>query len=205
MKKPEVLLLDLGNVVFQLDWTKPVQFLGLEGTRIEKILVNQLQTWGPYDQFERGKITTDEFLKFINQNVDEKIAKESFVTAWQSLIVDYMDGMAALLAELSQILPLYALTNTNPIHYDQILTNYPEMRQFKKIFSSVDSGFRKPEREIFEWVTEELNIKPENILYIDDCVGHVDAAKALGFNADSYAGQSALDLKRLLWKNRISS
>jgi len=198
MKKPEVLLLDLGNVVFQLDWLRPIHLLSLQESKFEKILTEQIQTWGPYDQFERGKLSSDDFLGFINQICDEKIAKESFIQAWASLIVGYMHGMEELLQELSHQLPLYALTNTNPLHYDHIIKSFPEMSLFKKIFTSIHTGFRKPEREIFELVSEEIGVLPGDILYIDDCAGHVDAARLFGYRSEIYTGSNALDLRRLL-------
>ncbi len=199
---PKALLLDLGNVIFELDWEKPIQTLGLRGSRLEKILLHQIQAWGPYDQYERGKLTTDEFLIFLNQNCDHPIKRADFLEAWQSLIAGYFIGMEELLEKLSDTLPLYALTNTNPAHYDYILS-LKGMSHFRQIFSSVTTGFRKPENQIFETVLETLELPPEEILYIDDTESHVEAAKALGFRAEVFRGSSATDLIRVLWRHRI--
>lgn len=203
MKRPEILLLDLGNVVFGLDWQKPIQILQLENSKLEKILLNQIQTWGPYDQYERGRLSTEDFLAFVNQHSEKKIEKKEFAAAWCALISGYITGMAELIETLSKDIPLYALTNTNPLHYHHILSEFEGMKFFREIFSSVGTGFRKPEREIFEVVLDRLNFKPEEILYIDDNIGHIETAKKLGFSAEVYNGNTALDLKRLLWKYKV--
>lgn len=201
---PEVLVLDLGKVVFELDWKKPIEILNLEQSRFHKILTTQIQTWAPYDQYERGKLSTEEFLSFVNQTSSVPIELENFGNAWCSLITGFMPGMPMLLEELSTYIPIYALTNTNPLHYDYIMREFPEMKVFKKVFTSIHTGFRKPEREIFEHVAEHIEVDPSKILYVDDCIGHVESAKICGFVAEQYLGSSALDLRRLLWKYKVS-
>tara|TARA_S200000501_G_C20623924_1_gene655835 strand:+ start:208 stop:837 length:630 start_codon:yes stop_codon:yes gene_type:complete len=58
-------------------------------------------------------------------------------------------------------------------------------KKFKKYFSfsfeSSKLGLRKPEKEIYEYVLDTLNLRPENILFLDDLGINLKPAKAIGF------------------------
>lgn len=53
---------------------------------------------------------------------------------------------------------------------------------FDRIFNSFYLGKSKSEPELFCNISEQLNLKPEEILFIDDYNGHVERAKKKGFN-----------------------
>ena len=53
---------------------------------------------------------------------------------------------------------------------------------FDRIFNSFYMGKSKSEPELFCDISEQLNLKPEEILFIDDYNGHVERAKKKGFN-----------------------
>ena len=53
---------------------------------------------------------------------------------------------------------------------------------FDRIFNSFYLGKSKSEPELFCDISEQLNLKPEEILFIDDYNGHVERAKKKGFN-----------------------
>lgn len=61
---------------------------------------------------------------------------------------------------------------------------------FDRVFSSADVGSKKPEREFYEFVLNEIgnehDILPHEILFFDDSEGHVVEAKKLGIDAHFY-------------------
>ena len=48
------------------------------------------------------------------------------------------------------------------------------------MYLSHELGFRKPNKSIFEYVLDNANIKPEETLFIDDTLDHINTAKTLG-------------------------
>ncbi|HAY12667.1 TPA: hypothetical protein DDY55_03710 [Candidatus Falkowbacteria bacterium] len=63
---------------------------------------------------------------------------------------------------------------------------------FDHIFSSADIGYKKPEREfyefIFNWINKTDSATKDEIFYIDDSQDAIDAAKTFGINAHFYTG-----------------
>ncbi len=63
---------------------------------------------------------------------------------------------------------------------------------FDGIFSSSDIGHKKPDKEFYEYILNDLknqhNIQANEIIFFDDEQKNVDGAKAVGINAHLYTG-----------------
>lgn len=61
---------------------------------------------------------------------------------------------------------------------------------FDDIFSSAEIGHKKPEKEIFEFALEKLKgnsgIKKEEVLFVDDDLKNIEAARDLGIKSHHY-------------------
>jgi HAD superfamily hydrolase (TIGR01509 family) len=68
------------------------------------------------------------------------------------------------------------------------------------IVYSHEDGLLKPERRIYELTTERLGVRPEESLFVDDRVEHVEAARGVGMTALLFRGNAELlaELERLL-------
>ena len=51
---------------------------------------------------------------------------------------------------------------------------------FTKAFYSFEIGLRKPDVDCYEWVLNDLQIDPENSLFIDDSINNIHGAKKAG-------------------------
>jgi epoxide hydrolase-like predicted phosphatase len=54
------------------------------------------------------------------------------------------------------------------------------MKKFDKVVISCDAGMRKPEINIYKKILTELNIKPEEAVFIDNQIWNIEPAKQLG-------------------------
>ena len=54
---------------------------------------------------------------------------------------------------------------------------------FRKVFASHEMGLRKPEAAAFAHIAKEIGVPAERILFFDDSLGHVEAARACGLQA----------------------
>lgn len=84
------------------------------------------------------------------------------------------------------------------------LQNEPEFKPsldsiFKQIFSSEQLGVSKEDSSTFKKLAEEIQAKPEEILFIDDSLKNIEAAKQSSFKTVHYLGNDQLfkELKNL--------
>ena len=63
---------------------------------------------------------------------------------------------------------------------------------FEGIVISGVVGVNKPDRRIFDHLTEQFGIEPAAALFIDDSSANVEAAKALGYRAIRFTDATAL-------------
>jgi HAD superfamily hydrolase (TIGR01509 family) len=54
---------------------------------------------------------------------------------------------------------------------------------FEQIFISGEMGMAKPDPAIFQEVVKRLEVDPEEIIFVDDFIENVEAARAAGWNA----------------------
>ena len=88
-------------------------------------------------------------------------------------------------------IPIAVLTNGSS-RLQSDLAKLGVQNRFSKIFNSYEIGVGKPDKRVYEHVLEVLGCSPSEILFIDDSISHIEAAKGLGMNAHYYT-----DLKTL--------
>jgi FMN phosphatase YigB (HAD superfamily) len=89
-----------------------------------------------------------------------------------------------------ELLDFYkSLTNRLEIHIltSDVIQDAPELQQYwsetiTQIFSASKMGTHKSEPLAYEKVIQELKIKANTALYVDDSVGNIEAAKQVGLN-----------------------
>jgi HAD superfamily hydrolase (TIGR01509 family) len=93
---------------------------------------------------------------------------------------------------LARSYPLFLLSNTNALHFDYIQENYPVLKHFFQFILSYKVGSRKPEKGIYEYLLQQAGLPPEQILFIDDKMPFVAAAREHGIQAWQFTSREAL-------------
>jgi 2-haloacid dehalogenase/putative hydrolase of the HAD superfamily len=88
--------------------------------------------------------------------------------------------------------PLYALTNMPADYWAHTQSLSPVFGRFRDIVVSSDEGLIKPDPRIFEIACARSGFAPEELLFIDDSVANVEAARALGFAVHRFDDPAAL-------------
>ncbi len=102
------------------------------------------------------------------------------------MLLDLPKERIELLKKLKQDFPIYLLSNTNSIHISEFRkklgeTKYQEFYNlFDKVYYSHEIGFRKPNKEAFQLILDENNLKANEVLFIDDSPQHIEGANKLG-------------------------
>jgi putative hydrolase of the HAD superfamily len=71
---------------------------------------------------------------------------------------------------------------------------------FNRLFFSGILGMVKPERRIFDFVLHELGARPEQVLFVDDNLANIEAARSLGLQTLHY--RPRMDLLGILVTGR---
>ena len=99
------------------------------------------------------------------------------------------------------------MSNTNIIHYKEYikkLENIEGTNTFNNLFDkqylSHEIGLRKPDPKIFKLIIEENKIIPNETLFIDDSIQHINGAKKVGLQAHWLSNNN---LKKFLEDNKF--
>jgi HAD superfamily hydrolase (TIGR01509 family) len=137
--------------------------------------------------YEKGRVSTADFHAEINRRLGVRIPFEAFRSAWQN-VFDPNPPMIGFLRGLPPRFTPYALSNTNALHVDFISSRFDILNRFAGRVYSHETGFAKPEREIFERALAVADAKPEECLFVDDLERNVRAAETLGIPSHHFRG-----------------
>jgi putative hydrolase of the HAD superfamily len=85
------------------------------------------------------------------------------------------------------------LSNASASFFERkVYTTYPEFRNlFNEIIISSKIKMIKPDKEIYLYALEKINLKPEESLFIDDSKVNVDGAENVGMNGFLYTDSTS--------------
>lgn len=91
------------------------------------------------------------------------------------------------------------LSNLNYFSKKLIDRNY-DLSKFDHVYLSFELGMRKPDREIYDFIQRDLNLPPENILFVDDIMENTIAAKENGWQTCHATGRDLGHIKSTVEK-----
>ena len=198
----KAIFFDIGGVLIDLDFEACLrafrEILGFE--RIDEIL-NPYKQRGIFGDMEGGRITADEFRTAILAESREGAVPEDVDRCLEHFLTGMDPKKVPLLKELSARLPLFTLSNNNPIAMGLSRKVFAENglaweNIFTDNFISCDMKMEKP---IYAEAIRRSGFAPEDILYIDDGTANVEAGLKAGLKTVLYvAGE---DLRALIEAN----
>ncbi|TSA42339.1 MAG: HAD family phosphatase [Betaproteobacteria bacterium] len=199
-----VLLFDLGGVILEIDFNRVFEVWGAHAGVPAPVIRSRFRFDAFYESHERGQITASAYFESLRASLGIRLSDAQFTEGWNAIFTGEVPGIAALLRQSKEILPLYVFSNTNSMHHAYWAREFADtMRNFQKVFVSSDLGRRKPEPEAFAAVTSAIGVPFENILFFDDTDENVQSARSLGMHA-VHVGALA-DIENALGKIQIPS
>jgi len=132
----------------------------------------------------------------------EMSSEAAFVSRFQEWRLKPFAETERLIRAIPDRFPVSLLSNTNEVHWQQIVAATPVFEEFDSLFLSFKTGYFKPEEAAFMQVVEHYRCAPSRILFLDDSEKNVDAAAKLGLQARRVAGPghaaTALELAGVL-------
>jgi putative hydrolase of the HAD superfamily len=180
-------IFDFGGVLFEIDYDLPAQAfqqLGFPGFRD---LYTQAAQNPIFDLLETGKVSNEEFMAFLHEFVPNA-TREQVAHAWNVILLHIMPEEVAVVKRAKDAgFRTFLLSNTNAIHveaFEQMIADRMDESVFKAAFEVIYYsnvlGMKKPHPETFLHVCALNNLKPEETLFIDDSLQHVQGAVEAG-------------------------
>ncbi len=181
--------LDVGGVVV-LDFSKTNKWIEMtEALGVNEF--NRKKFDNIFSEFEPkicvNKKTLGEFIDAVNNELKLNIPKDysmldDFVNRFESNI-----SINPIIVRLSKNYKLGLLTNMYPGMFDKIKARkiLPEVKWDIIIDSSV-VGCMKPQDNIYELAEKKVNSSPKSILFIENTITHINAAKKRGWKTLLY-------------------
>lgn len=181
------IIFDLGGVVINLDIPRTVTAFENLGVAGFGDIYSQLAQTPLFDEFDKGLITEKEFFSRLKSQFGLPHPITELAQAWNAMLLDFPSHRLQQLEVYKQRYKTFLLSNTNVTHvleFEKTLFDAHGAANlepfFHKVYYSCAIQLRKPDREIFEFVLQDNGLVPEETLFIDDTLMHVEAARQLG-------------------------
>lgn len=201
----EVILFDLGKVILPFHHYQIAEklspFVKREDFKDPQKIFSYLfdVEKGVVNGYEVGKATSLEFFQSLKEFLCLSLTFEEFKPIWNDIFWEN-EEVSHIIHRLKGKKRLGLVSNTNPLHFDYILSKFSIVKVFDQWILSHQVGFKKPAPEIFQRAMEWASVSPRKILFIDDMENHVRVAISLGMQGLHFISPQQLrkDLNRII-------
>ena len=203
----EVIFFDLGNVILPFNNYQIAEKLCRFSQKREFQDPEKIFSYlfdlekGVINDFDMGRVSPSEFFQSIKKYLGLSIAFEKFIPIWTDIFIENQE-VSEIILSLKGKWRLGLLSNTDPLHFQYIVSTFPIVSTLEKWILSYEVGFKKPDARIFQRAMEWASVEPEKILFIDDTKGHVEAAISLGMQGVRFI--SATKLREELFQRQVA-
>jgi putative hydrolase of the HAD superfamily len=182
----DAVLFDLGGVL--------VDFGGVSRMRELAGIDNDDELWRRWltcpwvRTFEKGQCSAGDFSTGVVATWELEMSPRSFLDEFRSWPRGPLPGAMELVTSLRGIVRLGCLSNTNALHWEGHVAQWPLIEEFEFRYLSFELGLVKPDRELFEEVAERLPVGRDRVLFLDDNLLNIEAALDAGFPARRVSG-----------------
>jgi len=186
-------LFDLGNTLIKLAYERVLENLCRDSSIDRDEMVELLEAPGGYRDLERGAVTFFEFYEFLCDRAGYRASPREFRATWSDFFDGTINGAEELLDAVRKKYRVAFLSNSNEVHAELI------PRQFSSLFRKDDRfvfshrfKVAKPDPEMFKRALEVIGALPQHVVFIDDLLENVRAARAVGLHAFQFVDSDQL-------------
>ncbi|MGB4223714.1 MAG: HAD family phosphatase [Syntrophorhabdus sp.] len=203
----KLFVFDLGNVILPFEHRQIAVKLHEKSTKKEAFTPEQLFDVmfdlqnGLINPYEEGLMSSAEFLSNLKRQFRLDIDMNAFSNIWNPIFRDDPEVNKVIFYLKEKRYPLFLLSNTNELHFSYIMENYPIVHWFDEWLLSFEVGAKKPKQRIYDAIFEKMDVKPNEVFYVDDISKYVETAQQLGLHGVVF--RSAAQLWDFIQKNGI--
>ena len=184
---------DLGNTLIKLAYERVLENIRRNASATRDQLISILERPGGYRDMERGAVTFVEFYQFVVDAAGFRGSIQELRFIWSDFFDGTMPGMEELLTRVRERYRVAFLSNSNEVHAEII------PRRFSALFQKDDRFIlshrirvAKPDQELFRRALEVLGALPHNVVFVDDLIENVLAARTVGIRAFQFVDADSL-------------
>lgn len=183
---------DLGGVIVKLRGGTPIPLEWLpDNVTPEAAWHSWLTSEGP-KLFESGKIGQVEFSERVVREFNFSAKPSEFLQHYRVLPEAVYEGAKDLLARVGENYTTACFSNTNELHWERLMQEMDLASYLDHQFASHLIGKVKPDEDSYQHVINELAVTPSSIVFFDDNLINVEAARRSGMQAHHVIGVEAL-------------
>lgn len=187
----DTLILDLGGVLIDVDYTASASAFHALGFPDFDGLYTKARQTDLFDRFETGELSPEGFRDAVRELLGAGLSDADIDASWNAMLGTVPPARIELVRALRQRYRLLLLSNTNAIHvpaFEAIIARDLGITDFKALFHgayySCAMGLRKPHAAAFHHVLQQHGADPARTLFIDDSIQHVIGAREAGLHAE---------------------
>jgi 2-haloacid dehalogenase len=187
-----VVVFDLGGVL--IDWNPRHLYRKLfaDEAAMEQFLANVCTTEWNLQQ-DAGRTFAEACAALKLEHPDHAKMIDAWFERFDEMMAGVIAGTVEILEELRKLeVPVYALSNWSAETFPFVRKRFEFLEWFQGIFLSADVRLVKPDPQIFRCFCEKFALNPEQIVYIDDLVHNVEAARNAGMYAIHFTDAASL-------------
>jgi glucose-1-phosphatase len=182
------LVFDFGNVIAHFDHRRAAAALA----PFTPLSVDELYTavyhTATEHAYDRGQISTDEFVK-LSMNAGQLSCHPLQFQAAFCDIFTANDPVCRAIPELAQRFRLVLASNTNELHCLQFTHQFADvLSHFAFLGTSFAAGAKKPDARFFEFIQPHCKAAANECLFFDDLPANIAGAAHHGWQAQLYVG-----------------
>ena len=183
---------DFGNVLV-LYSPEYIASQYLEDGEDKRLIVEILFDRLYWDKLDDGSIEDEELVRLASARLPERLrplARKIYYEWGHHLPA--IPGMWELVSRIKREygVKAYLLSNVGT-YFLNFTDEYPIFSEMEKCIFSAAVGHSKPNRDMYEYLTDTCNIRPEQTLFIDDNKQNIIGAEKLGIKGYLFDGNVA--------------
>ncbi len=179
----DYVIFDLGNVLIEWNLRNLYGQLISDPDELQYFLDNVF-TMEDNAELDRGTPLREVAEVVARRNPDKADLVMAIADRWKETLGDVISGSVDILEELSRSgVGLLALSNWGKDTFASIEADYHFFELFDGMVISGREGVVKPDRKIFDILSDRYDVIPSRAVFIDDSSTNVVAAMTLGFDA----------------------
>ena len=139
----------------------------------------------------------EDWVNLIQKNMGIKVPFAEFKKSYEEKLasIKYYKDVVDYAHSLKSRCKIAILSNLIPFDKKRINDQY-DLSKFDYVYLSYELGMTKPNKEIYQYVLNDLKILPQNILFIDDDSNNIKTAKECGINTCQAFGYELTKIKK---------
>jgi len=211
----DTVVFDLGGVLVQIarGWDDAHRLAGLDADH-PGLDSEKFREHGPVlaNAHQRGEITPEEWAAGIAETSGGSYSAEEAMRIMDAWTIEEYPGIAEVIDAIHDAgLATAALSNTNARHWELLgpatgdFSDYPNLERLGQLHASHILGEIKPDIEIYDAFTEAADLNGSRVLFFDDTLPNIEAARRYGWAARhiDYANDPARQMMATLRHHRI--